>query len=189
MKALSLALKEAEEAALQRGMVCLKLLITRLCERDANDMSSNWETWCWNMCFCLTMIKCLHWYVGPNHRRSSPLTERRNGSSVNITQLVSWRLLFPQRLQMLVWAKSPSSTSFNPMMTHWRLKAWWWRVSTFLSKHLAAIWPLQEMLLGLMKVKDVEIPNWDVWQTQNKGDGVGKLSWEVTWSAWCWKDT
>ena len=41
MKALSLALKEAEEAALLRGLVCLKLLNTRLCERDANDMSSN----------------------------------------------------------------------------------------------------------------------------------------------------
>ena len=39
MKALSLALKEAEEAALLRGMACLKLPNTRLCERDVNDMS------------------------------------------------------------------------------------------------------------------------------------------------------
>ena len=37
----ALALKEEEEAALPRGLVCLKLLNTRLCERDANDMSSN----------------------------------------------------------------------------------------------------------------------------------------------------
>ena len=54
----ALALKEAEEAALLRGLVCLKLLNTRLCERDANDMSSNCD---FGMdVFCLTMIKCLH---------------------------------------------------------------------------------------------------------------------------------
>ena len=54
----ALALKEAEEAALLRGLVCLKLLNTRLYERDANDMSSNCD---FGMdVFWLTMIKCLH---------------------------------------------------------------------------------------------------------------------------------
>ena len=37
----ALPLKEEEKAALLRGLVCLKLPNTRLCERDANDMSSN----------------------------------------------------------------------------------------------------------------------------------------------------